>query len=72
MKEIKHMDKAIEEIAKELLSIDTLETRLSDSMDFHDCAVWQIKKALEEAWCCGYNIARTEHPRPLKEVLKGC
>lgn len=37
-------------IAKEQLHIDTLETRNSDSLDFHDVAVWTVKAALEAAY----------------------
>ena len=57
---IKHMDNAIEEIAKEILDIDSLEISNSGD-DFYERAVWAIKSALEEAWCCGYNTA---HPGP--------
>jgi len=52
------MNNAIEEIAKEILDISSLETTNSGE-DFHERAVWQLKKALEDAWCCGYNTA---HP----------
>lgn len=37
-------------IARNHLKIETLETRKSDSLDFHDVAVWNIKAALEEAY----------------------
>ena len=30
-------------IARIHLNIDTLETRYSDRLDFHDCAVWCIR-----------------------------
>ena len=58
MKDIKHMDNAIEEIAKEILDISSLETTNSGE-DFHERAVWVLKEALEDAWLCGYNTA---HP----------
>ena len=47
------MDKLIAEIAKGALSIDTLETRNMDGLDFHDVAVWQIKAALKLAYLAG-------------------
>lgn len=47
------MKKTLEDIAKKYLSIDTLETRRSDSLDFHDCSIWGIKKALEAAYEAG-------------------
>jgi hypothetical protein len=51
------MKKIIEEIASKHLGIQTLETRKSDSLDFHDCAVWSIKNALEAAYQAGLNKA---------------
>lgn len=49
------MKKVIEEIAQKILKIETLETRMSDSLDFYDCAVWNIKAALEAAYQAGAN-----------------
>ena len=43
------------EIAKTKLKIETLETRHSDSLDFHDCAVWNILDALKAAFEAGRN-----------------
>ncbi len=40
-------------IAQKHLGIETLETRRSDSLDFHDTAVWCIKDALEAAFKAG-------------------
>ena len=40
-------------IAQKHLGIETLETRNSDSLDFHDTAVWCIKDALEVAFKAG-------------------
>jgi hypothetical protein len=37
-------------IARRYLGIPTLETRRSDSLDFHDVAVWQLKAALRAAY----------------------
>ncbi|MBN3760922.1 hypothetical protein [Burkholderia sp. Ac-20365] len=41
------------EIAARVLGVNTLETRNSDSLDFHDTAVWAIKEALEAAYLAG-------------------
>lgn len=41
-------------IAKKYLSIDTLETRNSDFLDFHDVSVCNIKLALEDDYFAGY------------------
>jgi hypothetical protein len=43
-------------IAQKHLRIDTLETRKSDSLDFHDVAVWSIRDALEAAFKAGVEV----------------
>ena len=48
-----NIDQLLTEIAKKHLSLETLETRKSDSLDFHDVAVWAIKDALKEAYEAG-------------------
>jgi len=45
--------KAIETIAKQVLGLDTLETRKSDSLDFSEQAVWTLREALEAAYAAG-------------------
>ena len=54
------IDKVIEDIAKEHLRVPTLETRKSDSLDFHDLAVWQMRAALEAAYQAGLAAAKRE------------
>lgn len=49
------MEKTLELIAKNELYIDTLKTRKSDSLDFHEISVWSLKDALEEAFKAGQN-----------------
>ena len=44
------LDELLTDIAKKHLNIETLETRNSDSLDFHDMAVWCIKDALKSAY----------------------
>lgn len=41
------------EIARKHLGVRTLETRKADGLDFHDCAVWNLKAALEAAYAAG-------------------
>lgn len=43
-------------IAQKNLNIETLETRKSDGLDFHDVAVWEIKRALEDAFIAGMTV----------------
>jgi len=52
------IDQLLTEIAKKHLSLETLETRKSDSLDFHDVAVWSLKEALQEAYEAGFNAKR--------------
>jgi hypothetical protein len=47
------LDKIITKIAQQHLPIETLETRHSDGLDFHDIAVWQIESALRAAFEAG-------------------
>lgn len=49
----KALEKALEEIARKRLYIDTLEEQGSDGLDFHEVAVWSLKAALEEAYKLG-------------------
>ena len=42
---------------KHLPNIETLETRNSDGLDFHDVAVWAIRAALEAAYTAGFAAA---------------
>ncbi len=41
------------QIAKQHLQIDTLETRRSDQLDFHEVSAWGIKSALQAAYDAG-------------------
>ena len=45
-------------IAQKHLCIETLETRNSDSLDFHEVSVWGIQTALEAACAAGFAAAR--------------
>ncbi len=47
------IDNVLEAIAREKLDIETLKTRRSDSLDFHDVAVWRLRDALEAAYRAG-------------------
>ena len=44
-------------IAQKHLHLETLETRNSDGLDFHDAAVWSIRCALEDAYAAGLAAA---------------
>ncbi len=54
------VDELLAAIAKKKLYIDTLETRNSDSLDFHEVAVGSVKSALEAAYRAGLAAAKKE------------
>lgn len=56
------MQTIIDQIARQHLGIETLETRNSDSLDFHDCGVAGIKAALEAAYRAGQAAPRHTGP----------
>ena len=64
----KTLDQLFRQIALDHLFVDTLETRNSDRLDFHDVSVWGIKAALEAAYEAGRKSARvnptTNHTQP--------
>lgn len=47
----------LEKIAQRHLGVETLETRKSDRLDFHDVAVWSIEAALKAAFEAGQKAA---------------
>jgi len=47
------IDTLLTQIAQSHLGIQTLETRNSDSLDFHDVAVWSLREALAAAYRAG-------------------
>ncbi len=48
----------IEKIARYHLRIQTLETQYSDSFDFHEVSVWQLRDALIDAYNRGVSEGR--------------
>ena len=52
------LEKELAEIARQHLRIETLETRRSDSLDFHDVSVWGAKAALHAAYDLGRKVSR--------------
>jgi hypothetical protein len=50
---MKTRDETLANIAATILNLETLDTRNSDRLDFHELSVWQIKKALEAAFTAG-------------------
>ena len=54
------MPKTLERIAAGHLGIETLVTRKSDSLDFHEVSVWSLKAALEAAFEAGRTASSKE------------
>ena len=55
-------DRALSEIARNVLGLDTLEPRNGDGLDFSDQSVWNLKGALEEAYAAGLAAQREKRP----------
>ena len=53
------IDTLLTRIALDHLFVDTLETRKSDRLDFHEVSVWGIKTALQAAFDAGKQAAST-------------
>ena len=52
------LDQQMQQIALDHLFIETLETRNSDRMDFHEVSVWGVKSALMAAYEAGRQAAQ--------------
>ena len=64
-------EQLLTQIAQNKLGIETLETRRSDSLDFHDVAVWCLRDALEAAFNAGLEQGRNaNHKNPYHKALK--
>ena len=57
-------------IAQKHLGIETLQTRNSDSLDFHDTAVWCLKDALEAAFNAGVELGAASPKASEAEIAK--
>ena len=53
----------IQDIAKKFLGFETIEARHSDQLDFKEVSVWQVHKALEEAFDSGFRMCMEYHDR---------
>jgi hypothetical protein len=50
--------KSLEQIARQHLLIDGLQTRNSDRLDFKEVAVWEVQNALQAAFEAGQKAAQ--------------
>lgn len=56
----KALENLLQQIAMDHLFIECLDTRNSDSMDFHDVSVWAVKSALIAAYEAGRQAAKQD------------
>ena len=64
------LEQLLTQIAQNKLGIETLETRRSDSLDFHDTAVWCLKDALEAAFKAGVELGVSMPKATKAEITK--
>lgn len=62
-------DKIIAGIASRFLDIPTLETHNSDSLDFHEVCVSNLKEALEAAFMAGQLAGEASQSGPRRKDL---
>ena len=62
------LDQIFALIAQKHLFIETLETRNSDSLDFHDVSVCGVRSALEAAFKAGVELGATM-PKPTESEI---
>jgi len=60
----------LDHIAQTILGLETLDTRNSDRLDFHDLAVWNINAALQAAFEAGQQASNKPRQTPQKRVAK--
>ena len=66
------IQKKLESIARQHLNIPTLETRKSDSLDFHEVSVWSLLEALQAAYDAGRSDgAKAKPATDMKPDLPG-
>jgi hypothetical protein len=63
-----NLDKLLVPIAKKHLGIETLETRHTDGLDFHDVPVWGVRAALLAAFRAGFNVAEATNKPAESEI----
>ncbi len=62
------INRIFSKIAEKHLNIETLETRNSDRLDFHDVSVWGVHSALEAAFKAGVELGLSM-PKPTESEI---
>ena len=63
-------DQLLAQIALDHLFIETLQTRNSDRLDFHDVSVWAVQSALMAAYQAGLAAGQNAAAKAADQVTK--
>lgn len=64
----RNLEQLLERIALDHLFVDTLQTRQSDRLDFHEVSVWGIKSALHAAFEAGQQSVQSVPTTPKHRI----
>ena len=67
---IKKLNQLMTQIAQQHLRLETLETRHSDSLDFHDVSVWAVQSALVAAYQAGLAAGQSTAAKAADQVTQ--
>ena len=67
-KTARQLDQLLAQIALDHLFIETLETRNSDRLDFHDVSVWAVQSALMAAYQAGLAAGQSTSAKAADQV----
>jgi hypothetical protein len=63
------MRRVLKRLARKYLRLETLDRRNSDSLDFNDLAVWQIRIALEAAYQAGERSSGRHLRKAIRDLI---
>ena len=69
-KAAQQLDQLLAQIALDHLFIETLQTRNSDRLDFHDVSVWAVQSALVAAYQAGLAAGQNAAAKAADQVTQ--
>lgn len=69
-KTARQLDQLLAQIALDHLFIETLETRNSDRLDFHEVSVWAVQSALVAAYQAGLAAGQSTAAKAADQVTQ--
>ena len=69
-KTAQQLDQLLAQIALDHLFIETLQTRNSDRLDFHDVSVWAVQSALVAAYQAGLAAGQSTAAKAADQVTQ--